>query len=115
MLVAVEFPGYFVVSGNGEIEEVDFVRRDEGRALAVHCVEGPVDFFPVLGVVISQQSKAMVADLVRLRDAGFYVTRQILAEKPDTFRQFRRGEEEFSRRGGGICCSIGSPVSPSAI
>src|ERR1700722_2991585 len=114
MLVAVQFPGYLVVASNGEIEEVDFVPGNERHAFAVHRVEVPVDFFPVLDVVISQQSKAMAADFVGLVDAGLHLTWQMLLEKADAFRQFRSGEEKTGRRESGIGCSSSSPFFPIA-
>src|ERR1700680_4432107 len=78
----------------------------------MYCVEMPINFGTVVEGPVSQQSKTVAGNLVRLRHNVLRLARQMLSNKANAFWDFICRKEKAPRRPGRTCYSIPARVQP---
>jgi hypothetical protein len=96
VLVAIQLPDDFVVSGLGEIEEVDLEPRRQRSAFSVDCIEVPIDFGAVIQVLVAQKPEVVAANLIGLFYQSVRFVRQVFAQETDAARQFVRRKQKLA-------------------
>ena len=95
MLVAIQFPGHFVIADDVEIQKWNLEPWLERRALVVDAIEMPVDVGTVVEILETEQAKTMLADFVCLTDDGGGFVRKVLPKQIGAGRSLARREKEL--------------------
>src|SRR6266536_379929 len=91
----VQFPRNLVVAGKPELKKRNLEALVEGRALLVHAVQMPVDLGAVVKVVVTKQTKTMLADLIGLAHDLCSFVRQMQAHQFGTLGGLTTREKEI--------------------
>src|SRR3954469_24082421 len=98
MLMAIELPRDLGVTNLREIQILNAWPRLEWRGHAVNDVSVPTDVISIVKILISEQVKAVAANLIRIGDEFRSFRWKIRSDRSDAARYFARMKEKVRRR-----------------